>query len=81
MGLREQIKVATNDSEVASLLSKGKTFEFASERTKQSWRSTAKFRLAQLSSGDVTRCDNHRGKSIASVESKKVKTKSKKKTN
>jgi len=72
MGLREQIKVATNESEIASLLSKGKTFEFASELTKQAWRSTAKFRLAQLSSGDTAQTP------VTPVKSKKVKTKTRK---
>jgi hypothetical protein len=48
MGLREQIRKANSDSEIKSLLDKGKSFEFASNITKNSWRSTARFRLAEL---------------------------------
>lgn len=70
MGLREQIKTANSESEVSTLLSTGKSFEFASERTKQSWKSTARFRLAQLTSGDTAQTPEK------SVESKKTKKKS-----
>jgi hypothetical protein len=73
MGLREQIKTANSESEVSTLLSKGRNFEFASERTKQSWRSTAKFRLAQLTSGDTAQTPEK------SSETKKVKGKTGKK--
>lgn len=70
MGLREQIKTANSESEVSTLLSKGKSFEFASERTKQSWKSTARFRLAQLTNGDTAQTPEK------SVEAKKTKKKS-----
>lgn len=53
MGLREQIKCANSESEISTLLSKGKNFEFASDRTKQSWKSTAGFRITQLNSSDL----------------------------
>ena len=53
MGLREQIKNASSESEIYALLTKGKSFEFANEYTKRSWKSTAKFRLAALGSNDV----------------------------
>lgn len=49
MGLREQIKNAGSEAEINELVSKGKTYEWASDRTKNSWKSTAKFRIAQLS--------------------------------
>lgn len=49
MGLREQIKTAKSESEVTSLLQSGQKYEFASDHTKRSWKSTAKFRLAELS--------------------------------
>lgn len=48
MGLREQIKHAGSETEVTQLISKGKTYEWASDRTKNSWKSTAKFRIAEL---------------------------------
>lgn len=52
MGLKEQIKNASSESEISALLTKGKSFEFASEYTKRSWKSTAKFRLELLSSSN-----------------------------
>ena len=48
MGLREQIKTANSESEIKVLLDKGKSFEFASNVTKNSWKSTARFRLSEL---------------------------------
>lgn len=68
MGLREQIKVANSESEVTDLLSKAKSFEFASERTKQSWKSTARFRIAQLTGGDTAQSPE---KSVNTKKSKK----------
>jgi hypothetical protein len=50
MGLREQIKNASSESEISSLLAKGNSFEFASEHTKHAWKSTAKVRLMSLTS-------------------------------
>ena len=67
MGLREQIRKANSDSEIKSLLEKGKSFEFASNITKNSWRSTARFRLAELT--NPTPAQNP----SKPVESKKVK--------
>jgi predicted RNase H-like HicB family nuclease len=49
MGLREQIKKAGSVAEINDLISKSKTFEYASDRTKSAWKSTAKFRIAELS--------------------------------
>lgn len=73
MGLREQIKCANSESEISTLLSKGKNFEFASDRTKQSWKSTARFRIAQLNSSDLAQSPTK------SVESKKSSSKKKNK--
>ena len=67
MGLREQIRKANSDSEIKSLLEKGKSYEFASNITKNSWRSTARFRLAELT--NPTPAQNP----SKPVESKKVK--------
>lgn len=50
MGLREQIKNASSESEISSLLAKGNSFEFASEHTKHAWKSTAKVILTSLTS-------------------------------
>lgn len=52
-GLREKIKNANSKDEIDELLKTGKNFEFASIETKRAWVSTAKFRLAQLSSNDT----------------------------
>ena len=49
MGLREQIKNAGSVAEINDLIAKSKTFEYASDRTKNAWKSTAKFRIAELS--------------------------------
>lgn len=49
MGLRESIKNAQSESEVLSLLSSGTKYKFASERTKRSWKSTARYRISQMS--------------------------------
>jgi hypothetical protein len=49
MGLREQIKNAGSVAEINDLIAKSKTFEYASDRTKNSWKSTAKFRIVELS--------------------------------
>ena len=51
-GLREKIKNANSKEEIDELLKTGKNFEFASVETKRAWLSTAKFRLAQLSSNN-----------------------------
>lgn len=73
MGLREQIKCANSESEISTLLSKGKNFEFVSDRTKQSWKSTARFRIAQLNSSDLAQSPTK------PVESKKSSSKKKNK--
>lgn len=52
MGLREQIKNATSDTQIAELLNTGKKYEWASARTQRSWKSTARFQLALLNSND-----------------------------
>ena len=67
MGLREQIRKANSDSEIKSLLEKGKSFEFASNITNNSWRSTARFRLAELTNQIPVQTPNK------PVEFKKVK--------
>lgn len=73
MGLREQIKAAKSEAEVTSLLSKGQTYDLVSDRTKRSWKSTARFKLAELSSNDPAQSPEK------SVETKKNKTSKKSK--
>jgi hypothetical protein len=67
MGLREQIRKANTDSEIKSLLEKGKSYEFASNITKNSWRSTARVRLTELTNPIPAQTPNK------PVESKKLK--------
>jgi hypothetical protein len=71
-GLREQIKHAQSEKEVTELLLKGKTYEWASEFTKRAWKSTAKFRLAELSNSIPSQTPDQ------PVESKKILKKKKK---
>jgi len=72
MGLREQIKNASSVDEVNTLISKGKSFDMASVRTRQSWRSTARFRIAQLDSNNPVQTPKS---PIKSEKKKTVKTK------
>ena len=41
IGLKEQIKNATSTEEIQSLLNIGKTFEWATSKTRLSWKHTA----------------------------------------
>ena len=54
IGLREQIKNATSDEEIQSLLNIGKTFEWATPKTRLSWKHTANRTLEKLSSATKT---------------------------
>jgi len=67
MGLRDQIKNATSDTEVTQLLATGKSYHFASDRTKNAWKSSAETRLVELSNSIPAQTTNKR------IESKKVK--------
>lgn len=51
IGLREQIRDATSYEQIQSLLNTGKTFEWATPRTRVSWKYTAKRTLDKLSAG------------------------------
>lgn len=70
-GLREKIKNANSKEEIDELLITGKNFEFASVETKRAWISTAKFRIAQLSSNDSTQTPETPVKSEKRKTSKK----------
>lgn len=70
MGLREDIKNAKTDSEIRNLLEKGKSFEFASNITKNSWRSTARFRLSELNNPIPVQTPE---KAVVSKNNKKIK--------
>ena len=71
MGLKQEIKSADSESEITSLLNKGRGFEFASEHTKHAWKSTAKFRLAELSFKDVAQSPEKPVQSKKSVKKTK----------
>lgn len=53
MGLRQEISVAKSDAELVDLLNKGKTYQFASNRTKNSWKNTAKRVLESINKPTV----------------------------
>lgn len=42
MGLRQKILSSASESDVAKLLTEGKTYEFASKRTRSSWNNAAR---------------------------------------
>jgi deoxyribose-phosphate aldolase len=46
LGLRQRILTATSEDEVKKLLSEGKTYEFASVKTRNSWASAARRKSA-----------------------------------
>ena len=52
MGLRQQIKTAGSEAEIDKLVSMSETYLYASDRTKNSWKSTAKNRIIELSIQD-----------------------------
>ena len=45
-GLKQKILLATSEEEVKSLLAEGKTYEFASRRTRNSWVNAARRKSA-----------------------------------
>lgn len=45
-GLRQKILLATSEEEVKNLLAEGKTYEFASVKTRNSWASAARRKTA-----------------------------------
>lgn len=55
IGLREKIANAETEAEVISLLASGHTFQYASPRTKLSWRHTAQRKIRQLQKVDTTK--------------------------
>ena len=54
IGLREQIKNATSTEEIQSLLNIGKTFEWATPKTRLSWKHTANRTHEELLSATKT---------------------------
>ncbi len=46
MGLRQRILTATSEEEVKKLLNEGKTYEFATLKTRNSWTSAARRKSA-----------------------------------
>jgi hypothetical protein len=45
-GLKQKILLATSEEEVNKLLAEGKTYEFASRRTRNSWANAARRKSA-----------------------------------
>jgi len=45
-GIRQRILLATSQEEVSKLLNEGKTYEFASKKTRNSWTSAARRKAA-----------------------------------
>jgi hypothetical protein len=45
-GLKQKILLATSEEEVKSLLAEGKTYEFSSRKTRNSWVSAARRKSA-----------------------------------
>lgn len=73
MGLREQIKQTESEEQIVALLKAAQKYKFASERTKRSWKSTAKYRIAQLTSSDIAQ--EASAEAISSKKSSKKKNK------
>lgn len=48
IGLKERIANATNETEVIQLLTSGNDLQYASSRTRLSWKYTAQRRIRQL---------------------------------
>ena len=48
IGLRQQICMADNSAQIEALLAKGKTYEFAMEKTRRAWKRAAARRLEEL---------------------------------
>ena len=46
LGLRQKILTASSEEEVKKLLAEGKTYEFASVRTQNSWKNAARRKAA-----------------------------------
>lgn len=81
MGLREKIKSAKSDSEVARLLQEGFGYAHASNKTKNAWKATAKRTLSSVSapkpSAPSAPVGEVAGEVIEKVAPKKKKSKTK----
>lgn len=51
IGLRQLLAQAEDEAEIRDLMSQGDGFTLASEKTRRSWKATARRRLAQLKGG------------------------------
>lgn len=70
MGLRQDIKNASTEAEIQSLLEKGSKFSNALEKTKRSWASTAKRRTHEIVTGINSKTEVKKGG--AKKQTKKV---------
>jgi hypothetical protein len=48
IGLRQMLAIAEDEAEIRDLISQGGDFSQASEKTRRSWKATARRRLATL---------------------------------
>lgn len=53
MGLRERISAATSVEDIHVLLAEGEKYEYASNRTRSAWGSTATKRARELTKEDI----------------------------
>ncbi len=56
-GLRQKILAATSEAEVLKLLAEGKTYEFASRKTSNSWKSAGRRALKQKAPEPVAKTE------------------------
>lgn len=73
-GLREKIAVATSEQEIVKLLKVGNTYEFASSRTRSSWKNTAFKVLQKLKEGMSSENTEETPKKTNKSKGKKVKS-------
>lgn len=72
-GLREKIAAASSEQEIVNFLKIGNTYEFASARTRISWKNTAFRVINKLKQTDSTEQSNDVPKKSVKTKGKKVK--------
>lgn len=72
-GLREKIAAATNEQEIVSFLKIGNSYEFASPRTRASWKNTAFRVINKLKQSDSNEESNDVPKKSVKTKGKRVK--------
>lgn len=72
-GLREKIAAATSEQEIVNFLKTGNTYEFASPRTRISWKNTAYRVINKLKNTQSVEEVNNTDKKVLKSKNKKVK--------